>query len=101
MPKPPAGAFRPFSGGTTLCPGRHLAAAEILAMVAMMLVRFDLTPANGASWADPKPFASSVAAAIYTPAKDLEVDVTVRKGFEEGTWAFDSRNGNGEEEMDA
>lgn len=35
-------AFRAFGGGSTLCPGRHLAQDMMLAMAAMILVEFDL-----------------------------------------------------------
>ncbi|KXX75821.1 Cholesterol 7-alpha-monooxygenase [Madurella mycetomatis] len=35
-------AFRAFGGGKTLCPGRHFATAEILALVAMLVTRFDI-----------------------------------------------------------
>jgi cytochrome P450 len=35
--------FRPFGGGTTICPGRFLAKREVLAFVALGIVRFDLS----------------------------------------------------------
>lgn len=35
-------SWRPFAGGTTYCPGRYVAGAEILAAVAMLLLKFDL-----------------------------------------------------------
>ena len=34
--------FRPFGGGTTVCPGRFLARREVLAFVGLALVRFDI-----------------------------------------------------------
>lgn len=34
--------FRPFGGGTTLCPGRVLAKQEVLALVAQTLQRFEI-----------------------------------------------------------
>ena len=36
------GAFRPFGGGTTYCPGRHVARREVLAFVAMAIREFDI-----------------------------------------------------------
>ena len=39
-------SFKPFGGGTTYCPGRFLARAEILTFVALALIRFDLKLAN-------------------------------------------------------
>lgn len=37
--------FRPFGGGTTLCPGRILAKTEVLAFVAQTLQQFTIEPA--------------------------------------------------------
>ncbi|KAM7203154.1 putative cytochrome p450 protein [Naviculisporaceae sp. PSN 640] len=82
------GAFRPFGGGNTLCPGRHLAAAEINATAVMMALRFDISSAEGQKWPEPEMFATSVAAAIYSPREDIPVVIKRRKGFETGTWAF-------------
>jgi cytochrome P450 len=39
--------FRVFGGGKTLCPGRHFATNEVLAVVAMFIVRLDMTPVGG------------------------------------------------------
>jgi cytochrome P450 len=39
-------SFRPFSGGTTLCPGRFLAHREILTFTALVLSRFDVALAE-------------------------------------------------------
>ena len=35
-------AFRAFGGGKTLCPGRHFAMSEILSLVAMVVMMFDI-----------------------------------------------------------
>ena len=40
-------AFFPFGGGRHLCPGRHLAFAEILGTVALLVVGFDVVRAEG------------------------------------------------------
>ena len=37
-----SGSYRPFGGGTTLCPGRHLAKVTSLAFVAALVSRFDM-----------------------------------------------------------
>lgn len=37
-----SGSYRPFGGGTTLCPGRHLAKVACLAFVAGLVGRFDV-----------------------------------------------------------
>ncbi|EOD47382.1 putative cytochrome p450 protein [Neofusicoccum parvum UCRNP2] len=84
------GAFRPFGGGNTLCPGRHLAAAEITGVAVMMALRFDLEPAGaaGMAWVEPAMYATSVAAAIYSPEADIPVLIRKRRGYETGTWEF-------------
>ncbi|KAI0145053.1 cytochrome P450 [Xylariaceae sp. FL1272] len=43
----PAAAFRGFGGGHVLCPGRHFASTEILGLVALLLVQFDILPTGG------------------------------------------------------
>ncbi|KAI1129342.1 cytochrome P450 [Nemania abortiva] len=48
----PVAAFRGFGGGHVLCPGRHFASTEVLALVALLLVRFDIHPIGG-KWAEP------------------------------------------------
>ncbi|KAI0391943.1 cytochrome P450 [Xylariaceae sp. FL0594] len=40
-------AFRAFGGGKTLCPGRHFAMNEILALVSLVVVMFDLDAPPG------------------------------------------------------
>lgn len=39
-------AFRSFGGGNTLCPGRHFASAEIVALIACIVLRFDIQSAD-------------------------------------------------------
>ncbi|KAI4219356.1 MAG: hypothetical protein L6R36_008383, partial [Xanthoria steineri] len=43
-PEIPRAAFRPFGGGSTLCPGRSLAMIEILAFLSMFILQFDAYP---------------------------------------------------------
>ena len=52
-PKPSA-AYRAFGGGTTLCPGRHLAQIQVLSVVAGLLLRFDFETVEG-KWFAEKP----------------------------------------------
>jgi cytochrome P450 len=40
-------AFRGFGGGSTLCPGRHLATTKILTFTALMILRCDVWPTDG------------------------------------------------------
>lgn len=77
-------AFRAFGGGTTLCPGRHFARTELLALVGMLVLRFELK----GSWASLKLDDRDMAAAIVYPGADTEVEVVERSGFETGSWSF-------------
>jgi len=82
-------AFRPFGGGKNLCPGRHFAATEVLALVVMMAMRYDLRPTTALeNWTRPESHKSSIAAVVREPDTDIDVEVTLRKGFEHGNWAF-------------
>ncbi|KAI0157816.1 putative cytochrome P450 [Xylariaceae sp. FL1272] len=73
--------FRPFGGGKTLCPGRHFATNEILAVVATFVSRFDMKPARG-SWTLPTAMNTNIAAVVMQPDHDIEVDITVRRESE-------------------
>jgi len=73
LPNPTA--FRGFGGGSTLCPGRHFATTEVLAFVALMLVRFEIEPANG-EWECPKTDNAGMQGGIGPPDNDIEVRIT-------------------------
>lgn len=49
-------ANRIFGGGSSLCPGRHFASQEILSLLALTIMRFDLHPINGQQWILPKKY---------------------------------------------
>ena len=80
-------AFRAFGGGTTLCPGRHFASTEVMCVVAMFVMRYDIKPVSG-KWCMPPPKDGNIAASVMFPGLDTEVDVRPRKGYEDGLWAF-------------
>ena len=83
----PAAAFRAFGGGTTLCPGRHFATNEILAVFAMLVMQYDMVPVNG-KFTLPTTKKTNVATVVMEPDADIEVEVTKRKGFEQESWSF-------------
>ena len=86
--RPPAAAFRAFGGGSTLCPGRHFATNEVLAVVTMFIMRFDMTPLSG-TWTLPTTKNTNVGAVVMEPDTDIEVTVSHRKGFHDASWAFE------------
>lgn len=81
--RPSPACLRAFGGGTTLCPGRHFATNEILALTAMFVLRFDMAPSAG-SWTMPSTDNSNMSVVVVQPDKDFEVEVTRRKGLETG-----------------
>jgi len=91
QPKRHPAAFRAFGGGTTLCPGRHFATTEVVAVVAMLVLRYEITPLEGASeakWVLPKQDNNNVGTSVLPPVSDIKVRITKRKGWEDGQWAF-------------
>lgn len=87
----PHGAFRVFGGGTSLCPGRHLASTELLAIVSMLIMRFEMDPVDGGLWKLPESSTRNMATAIPFPVRDVSVDVKPRKGWD-GKWLLETSN---------
>lgn len=79
--------FRAFGGGKTLCPGRHFATNEILAVVALFVARFDMKPVDGGEWKFPTTANTNVAAAVMGPDYDVEVEIATREGCQGDRWA--------------
>lgn len=72
-------AFRAFGGGHELCPGRHFASTEIMALAALLVLQFDVVPtSNGGRWAEPACDNSPVQAAFPIPDKDIDVELRPR-----------------------
>jgi len=85
-------AFQPFGGGVHLCPGRSFAYTEMMAVMATMVLGFDVSPQAGAEWNLP-PFAMlSLVDAVNKPAgegKGFGVKVTRRKEWEGVQWNYE------------
>lgn len=84
---PNPSAFRAFGGGTTLCPGRHFATTVTMATVVMFLMRYDMAPVKG-RWPQMTADKTHAVAAVEQPDYEIEVEVTARKGSEEGEWTL-------------
>ena len=87
----PAAAFRAFGGGSTLCPGRHFATNEILAVTSMFVMRYDVVRLSGV-WTLPTVERTNAAAVIMEPDTDVGVLVSQRKGFEGDRWSFELKD---------
>ena len=83
-------AFRPFGGGASLCPGRHVATIETMALAAMLVLRFEIEGVEGAGAAlvVPRGKQKSLATNIFPPEKDVRVRVRSRQGLGDVRWGF-------------
>ncbi|KAI9682768.1 MAG: hypothetical protein M1822_006258 [Bathelium mastoideum] len=70
--------FRGFGGGATLCPGRHFASTEIIAFVALAIMRFNIRPVCG-KWVRSTTDNAGMQATVPPPDTDVEVEVTLRE----------------------
>lgn len=82
-----AAAFRAFGGGTSLCPGRHFAETEITTLAAVLVMAFDMQPADSVEW-DPPRDEKRFPIGVTKPLRDVRVKVTRRKGFEDVKWVL-------------
>ena len=83
-----SGAFRGFGGGANLCPGKDFATLEVIALVAMLVARFDMVPDEG-RWRDPQQDLSNVSLAISPPGSKVFVQIVERDNLGDVTWTFD------------
>ncbi|KAI0890888.1 cytochrome P450 [Annulohypoxylon nitens] len=83
--RPRDACFRAFGGGKTLCPGRHFATNEILAVVAIFVARLDVSPVGG-EWKLPSTANTNVASVVMEPDDDIEIEIKTRRGFEDVQW---------------
>jgi cytochrome P450 len=76
-------AFRAFGGGHVLCPGRHFASTEIMALASLLALQFDVVPvSNAGKWVEPT-FENSPAQAGF-PVIDEDIEVELRPRDEYG-----------------
>lgn len=70
-------AFRAFGGGHVLCPGRHFASTEIMALTALLVFQFDVVPVTG-RWVKPTWENSPLQAGFPFPDEDINVELRPR-----------------------
>lgn len=80
-------AYRPFGGGVSMCPGRHFATLGVLALMACIILRFDIVPSHS-EWSIPEPQQESLSTNVFPPKKDLKVRFIQRQGFEDIGWDY-------------
>lgn len=86
-------ALRGFGYGVHLCPGRHLATAELLCFAAMVMLRFDMVPINmegGKEWPKLEPSEIYQVSSVGRPDpggdSELKVELRVREGVRQTEW---------------
>lgn len=70
-------AFRGFGGDSTLCPGRHFAATEIMGFTALFVIQFDARPYYG-EWKSPTWKNTNHGTSIHQPDDEFDVEITPR-----------------------
>lgn len=76
--------FLPFGGGKHLCPGRYFALAEILGMVAVLVLGFEF----GSGIQLPEGARQQFGEGVRKPASDPNVKIRRRQGLENVRWRF-------------
>ncbi|KAJ8133009.1 hypothetical protein O1611_g616 [Lasiodiplodia mahajangana] len=72
-------AFRAFGGGKTLCPGRHFAMNEILSLVSLVILMFDMEAADGGKIKVPRKNDGVLPVHILEPISPVEVLISRRR----------------------
>ncbi|KAJ5918195.1 hypothetical protein N7454_010570 [Penicillium verhagenii] len=89
------GRFMTFGISPVICPGRHFASSEILGLVAMMILRYDVEPVSG-GWKEPAENKAAVVSIMGAIKGDFPVNVTKRNEFEGAKWGFKVEQGKGQ-----
>ncbi|KAJ2985007.1 hypothetical protein NUW58_g5764 [Xylaria curta] len=72
-------AFRAFGGGKTLCPGRHFAMNEILSLVSLVVLMFDIEAPGGGKINVPRKNDGVLPVHILEPISPVEVLISRRR----------------------
>lgn len=86
-PKISASAYRAFGGGDSICTGQYFAANEIMIMLVIMVLKYDLSPMREGGWAMPRT-RPHITTSILTPTEEVLVMPRQRNGSENVTWKF-------------
>ncbi|KAF2177968.1 cytochrome P450 [Zopfia rhizophila CBS 207.26] len=84
--KVPKSAYRAFGGGHALCPGRHFAMNEIMSILIIMVIKYDVAPLDS-GWEIPET-RDHISTSVTTPAKDFLVRIQPRKPSQYLEWDF-------------
>ncbi|KAK8093354.1 cytochrome P450 oxidoreductase [Apiospora hydei] len=82
----PASAYRAWGSGASVCPGRYFATNEILSILIIMVLRYNVSPVRG-EWKMPAT-KSHITTSILTPVTDIDVHIRPRKETSGIQWTF-------------
>ncbi|KAL3455573.1 cytochrome P450 [Aspergillus heterothallicus] len=88
------GGLMSFGVSPVICPGRHFASSEIMAIVTMIMLRLDIVPENAeGEWRKPDANPRAISS-IMNPIKGgFPVRVKVREGYEGVEWGCEAKQG--------
>ncbi|KAJ6177809.1 hypothetical protein N7519_008270 [Penicillium mononematosum] len=89
------GGFMAFGVSPSICPGRHFATSEILALVAMIALRYDIAPADQV-WRAPPRTNSATTSNMGPVEGKFPVTVKKRQKYEGKSWQFRLTEGKGQ-----
>ena len=78
--------FRGFGGGPSLCPGRHFAIAQIVVLVAVMVLRYDMRWTGEGKGKRPVVDETKMFDIVSPPVGDVEVELEVREEWKDCEW---------------
>jgi cytochrome P450 len=79
-------AFGTFGVAPHVCPGRHFATTEIMAITAQVILRYDMQPVGTQGWHIPKQNLKGFNG-VTGPARDMKVEFVPRKDWQ-GDWSY-------------
>ena len=85
-----AASYRPFGGGSTICPGRHFGSMEVFLLVAVLVLGYDIEPIAREGWKIPEQTQRTLVDSVFGPEKDIEVKLVRRGGVERRRWRFEA-----------
>jgi len=85
--KVPSHAFRGFGGGANMCPGKAFAMTEVAALLAMLVLRFDLEPVGEGGWKEPGQDITNMSLQIGPPLRRPIVRFVARPEVKKFAWS--------------
>lgn len=89
------GGFMAFGVSPTICPGRHFSTSEILALVAMIALRYDIAPVDRL-WRAPPRMNSATTSNMAPVEGRFPVTVKKRQKYEGKLWQLKITEGKGQ-----